>query len=66
MTQTNWDSLMYSNEEFHTLYDISDGFNDDVNRNHRVRDNNTSFATFIDEGSSALIEEHLSLVKQLL
>lgn len=64
--EKNWESLMYSNEEFHALYEISDGFNDDINKNHRVREDGEAFSKFIDEGSSALIAEHLSMVKQLL
>lgn len=60
------ETLMYSDKEFHALYEISEGFNDDVNKNHRVREDGKAFSEFIDKGSSALISEHLSIVKQLL
>lgn len=64
--KTNLELLMYSDEEFHALYEISEGFNDDVNKNHRVREEGKAFSEFIDKGSSALIAENLSIVKQLL
>jgi hypothetical protein len=66
LEQKNWESLMYSDNEFHTLYEASKGFNDDINKNHRIRKSDESFSSFVDEGSSALIEEHPSLVKMLL
>ncbi len=66
MDKKEWESLLYSDEEFHALYEISKGFNDDLNKNHRVRENNETFSAFIDEGSDALIEEHPILVKQLI
>lgn len=66
LKKENWEALMYSDEEFHTLYEVSEGFNDDINRNHRIRGKDEAFSTFIDEGSSALVEEHLAMVKRLL
>ena len=66
MKKENWESLLYSDTEFHTMYEVSDGFNDDINKNHRVREKNEAFSTFIDEGSTALINEHPSMVKRLL
>ena len=66
MNQSGLEKLLYTDEEFHTLYNISGGFNDDVNKNHRVRGMDETFASFIDEGSTALINEHASLIEQLL
>ncbi|MBQ8003522.1 MAG: hypothetical protein IJ299_00280 [Oscillospiraceae bacterium] len=66
MKTENWNALLYSDEEFNVLYEISDGFNDDINKNHRVREMNEAFSKFMDDGSTALIEEHLPLVKSLL
>lgn len=57
---------MYTEEEFLRLYTETNGFNDDINRNHRVRPEGESFADFIDKGSDALIQEHSELVKQLI
>lgn len=66
MEQENWDSLLYTKEDFHRLYVASDGFDDDLNKNHRVRQENETFALFIDEGSDALIADHPDLIKRLL
>ncbi|WP_144265550.1 hypothetical protein [Faecalibacterium sp. An77] len=62
----NWNDLFISDEMFHLMYEISNGFNDDINRNHRVREAGESFAKFIDEGSTRLIEENLDIVKSLI
>ena len=66
MGYTTWDSMLYSEEEFTTLYSKADGFNDDINRNCRIRDNGSSFAAFIDAGSDALLSEHSEFVTGLI
>ena len=49
-----WGDLLYSDEEMHQLYSISNGFNDDINTNDRVRTSNEKYADFIDAGMTAL------------
>lgn len=66
MNQNKWDTLFYTKEDFHQLYKASEGFNDDLNKNHRVRQEDETFALFIDKGSDALIADHPNLVKKLL
>lgn len=65
MENDNWDSILYTEKGFHQLYVTTKGFNEDVNKNHRVRQEPESFATFIDKGSNALIADHPELVKKL-
>ena len=65
MKNDNWDSIFYTKEEFHQLYTITNGFNEDANTNHRVRKESESFAEFIDKGSDALIADHPELVERL-
>ena len=50
-----WGDLLYSDEEMHQLYSISNGFNDDINTNDRVRTSNEKYADFIDAGMTALM-----------
>ena len=59
-------SFFYTDEEMHQLFILSDGFNDDINSNHRVRTDGKSFSEFMDEGCDALIRDHRDLVKQLI
>ena len=66
MNQENWNSLLYTEDGFHQLYEASSAFNDDLNKNHRVRQEDESFSLFIDEGSDALVAEHHNLVKKLI
>lgn len=66
MSRIDLESLFYTDEEIHNYYSLSDGFNDDINSNHRVRADGKSFSTFIDEGSDALIRDHKDLVKKLI
>ena len=66
MKTENWNTLLYSDEEFNVLYEMSNGFNDDINKNHRVREMNEAFSQYMDDGSTALVEEHPTLVKSLL
>lgn len=61
-----WESLLYFEEEFHALCELSKTFNDDINKNHRIRKEGESFSEFIDAGSSALINENLSIVQRLI
>ena len=61
----DWNSILYTEQEFHKLYEASKGFNEDINRNHRVRQESESFAVFMDKGSNALIAEHPDLVEKL-
>lgn len=61
-----WGDLLYSDEEMHQLYSISNDFNDDINRNDRVRTSNEKYADFIDAGMTALMEEHPNLFKLLI
>lgn len=65
MNYVDWDSILYTEQEFHELYVVSLGFNDDFNKNHRVRNESESFATFMDLGSDALIADHPELVNLL-
>ena len=65
MKNDSWNSVLYTEQEFHQLYVTTKGFNEDVNRNHRVRQEPESFAAFIDKGSTALIADHPELVKKL-
>ncbi len=65
MKNDSWDSILYTEQEFHQLYVATKGFNEDVNKNHRVRPESESFAVFIDKGSDALIADHPELVKSL-
>lgn len=66
MSYTTWANMLYTEEEFETLYSVADGFNDDVNRNCRSRDDSSSFATFIDVGSDALLRDHSDFVAGLI
>lgn len=66
MSKKELSSILYTNEEFHSLFCLSKGFNDDHNKNHRIREDNETFSDFIDSGSSSLIEEFPNLVKKLL
>lgn len=66
MNGSGWERFLYTDEEIHALCVLSDGFTDDVNKNCRVRDEDESFSVFVDKGSTALIQEHPLLVKQLL
>lgn len=61
-----WESLFYTEEEFRRLYNETNGFNDDINRNHRVRPEGESFADFMDMGSDGLIQDHAELVRKLI
>lgn len=65
MKNDSWDSIFYTEEEFHKLYVKTKGFNEDLNKNHRVRQESESFAEFMDKGSNALIADHPELVKNL-
>ena len=66
MNYTTWAKMLYTEEEFTALYSTADGFNDDINRNCRARDNDSSFAAFIDAGSDALLREHSEFVAGLI
>lgn len=66
MIQKEWTDLFLTEGDFRELYEASNGFNDDLNKNHRIRQENTSFASFIDEGTDGLIADHIDLVKKLL
>jgi len=61
-----WAQMLYTEEEFAILYGAADGFNDDINRNCRTRDDSRSFATFIDEGGDALLRDHSDFVACLI
>lgn len=66
MSNISWEKLFYTEGEFATLYSISEGFNDDINRNCRTRDDDSRFATFIDAGSDALLRDNLDFVAGLI
>lgn len=66
MHYNNWDEMFYTEEKFEVLYRISSGFNDDINSNHRSRDEEERFSSFVDAGSDALIQEHPDLVAGLI
>lgn len=66
MGYTTWAKMLYTEEEFAILYGAADGFNDDINRNCRTRDDGSSFATFIDVGSDALLRDHSDFVAGLI
>lgn len=66
MIPDQWEALLYTKEEFHQLCEASKRFDDDLNKNHRVRQEDETFASFIDQGSDALIADHPNLVKKLL
>lgn len=53
-------------DAWEAFFEQTNAFNDDLNKNHRVRQEDESFALFIDEGSDALISDHPNLVKKLL
>lgn len=66
MSELCWDDLLFSDEEFHEIYEHSKGFTDEVNTNHRSRCAGDAFADFMDRGCDSLIAENLPLVKSLM
>lgn len=66
MSKLDWNDFLFSDEEFHEIYEHSNGFTDEVNTNCRAREDGVAFADFMDRGSDSLIANHLSLVKSLL
>ena len=66
MGYTTWAKMLYTEEDFPILQGAADGFNDDINRNCRTRDDGSSFATFIDVGSDALLRDHSDFVAGLI
>ena len=66
MSYTTWAKMFYTEEEFTALCTVADCFNDDINRNCRTRDEGSSFATFIDVGSDALLRDHVEFVMGLI
>lgn len=66
MSYTTWEKLLYTEGEFSTLYSVADGFNDDINRNCRTRDDGSRFAAFIDAGSDALLRDDRDFVASLI
>ena len=65
MKNDSWDSVFYTKEEFHRLYTITGGFNEDAITNHRVRQESESFSTFMDKAIATMISDHPDLVKKL-
>lgn len=66
MNELNWDDLLFSDEEFHEIYECSRQFKDETNKNHRCRCVGDGFSDFMDRGCASMISENLSLVKSLL
>lgn len=61
MAYQDWDSMLYSDEEFNALYEKTDGFNDEFHSNHPLCPEGMTFEQFVDEGSTSLIEKNPEL-----
>ena len=66
MVYQNWNEMLYTDEEFDILYEASKHFHDDINSNHPVRNENESFAEFINKGSDALLRDSADFVASLI
>lgn len=66
MNGLSWDDLLFSNEEFHEIYECSNQFTHEINKNHRRRCEDDDFLDFMDCGCESMISENLSLVRSLL
>lgn len=58
MVYPDWDSMLYSEEEFKALYEKTAGFNDEIHSNHPLRPSGMSFEQFMEAGSNMLIAEN--------
>ena len=65
MVYHDWESMLYSEEEFSELYKKTEGFNGEFHRNHPLRPDGMSFEQFVDEGSDMLIAENSGLLDML-
>lgn len=66
MNYASWDKMLYTEEEFKVLYSITDGFNNDINGNCRIRSDDSNFDSFIDQGSEALLRDHPEFVASII
>lgn len=56
----------YTLTEFHRLYNISDGFDDDFNTNHRDRPSDESYFDYLRKGSAALVRAYPDFASDLM
>lgn len=58
MGYSDWDSMLYGEDEFSALYKRTNGFTEKLNSNPPLRPNGMSFEQFMDAGSDMLISEN--------
>ena len=65
MVYHEWESMLYSEEEFSALYKKTKGFNGEFHRNHPLRPGEMTFGQFMNAGSDLLIAENSELLEML-
>lgn len=65
MVYRDWESMLYSEEEFGALYRKTEGFDGEFHRNHPLRPEEMTFGQFMNEGSDLLTTENSELLKML-
>lgn len=64
-TYHKWKDMLYTEEEFQLLYEASRGFNDDVNPNHPIREDE-EFLDYMDDAMDTLLRDDPEFVSRLL
>lgn len=65
-TYQTWEDMLYSDDEIHALCTESGNFNDDINKNHKVREDSKGFLDFMDDAIDIFVAENKSIMSRFL